>query len=189
MVNGAAFVTDYLEHVVGLLGPSDLTDTLEAAREVMTSVRDNGSKVMLAGNGASASIASHFALDFTKQAGIPSVSFNDAPLLTAYANDFGYEHWVAKAVTHHGREGDAVILISTSGRSTNMVNAAEVSRDLGIEVLTFTGHDRANPLRELGDVNFWADSRAYNVVEGVHAIWLGLLCDLIIGKREYDVSG
>jgi D-sedoheptulose 7-phosphate isomerase len=57
-----------------------------------------------------------------------------------------------------------------------------------VTVLTFTGFERDNPLRERGEINFWADSRAYNVVEAVHAAWLGILCDMLVGKREYPVS-
>lgn len=184
------FVDDYLAHVTGVLrGDGSLLGLLEEAKEAFEEAGRSGGKAMFAGNGASASMASHYALDFTKQAGIPSVSFNDAPLLTAYANDYGYENWVAKAVEHHGRSHDLAVLISSSGRSQNILNAAEVCRGRDIRVVSFTGFDEANSLRALGDINFWVDSRAYNVIESVHATWLGLLCDLIIGKREYDVSG
>ena len=144
---------------------------------------------MLAGNGASASMASHFALDFTNQGRIRSMAFNDAPLVTAYGNDYGYENWVAKAVEHHADPGDLVVLISSSGRSPNMIGAARVARDRDCRIVTLTGFDPDNPLRAMGDVNLWVDSRAYNVVESVHALWLGLVCDLVIGKREYGVKG
>jgi D-sedoheptulose 7-phosphate isomerase len=143
---------------------------------------------MLAGNGASAGIASHYALDFTKQASVRSTAFNDASLVTAYGNDYGYENWVARAIEHHADGGDAAILISSSGRSENMVKAAEACSSRNVTVLTFTGFERDNPLRERGEINFWADSRAYNVVEAVHAAWLGILCDMLVGKREYPVS-
>jgi D-sedoheptulose 7-phosphate isomerase len=189
VVNDADFVGDYLSHFSEVLNGEGLRDKLSAARDAIAAVVEAEGKVMFAGNGASASIASHYAVDFTKQAKVLSVSFNDAPLLTAYANDYGYEHWVARAIGHHGRPGDLAVLISTSGRSANIVNAAEACRERGIPVMTFTGFAPDNPVLSRGDINFWAPSRAYNVVEGVHAVWLGLLCDLIIGKREYDVTG
>lgn len=183
------FVAEYLDHFAAVMYAEDLNRQLRAAKEALVRIRENCRRVMLAGNGASASIASHYALDFTKQAGIPSISFNDAPLVTAYGNDYGFERWVAEAIGHHGRAGDAAVLISTSGSSPNMVRAADRCRELGITTLTFTGFESANPLRERGDINFWVASRSYNVVEAVHALWLGLLCDLIIGKREYAVKG
>ena len=183
-----SFVGSYLDHFWSTASPPDLAEALERARVRLETLKEAGGKMMFAGNGASASMASHFALDFTKQAGIRAISFNDAPLLTAYANDYGYEHWVARAVEHHGRERDVAVLISSSGRSPNMVNAAETCRDRGVDVVTFTGFAPDNPLKSLGDINFWAESEAYNVVESTHTLWLGLLCDLIIGKREYEVK-
>ena len=183
------FVVDYLDHLSGVLNPGVLTDNLLSAKRILEDVQERGAKVLFAGNGASASMASHFALDFTKQGGIRSVTFNDASLITAYCNDYGYEAWVARAIEHHGDEGDAAVLISSSGRSPNILNAVEVCRDLRMKIITFTGFESTNPLMQKGDVNFWVESRAYNVVEGVHGIWLGLLCDLLIGKMEYGVKG
>jgi len=188
-VTGINFVADYLRHFTDVMNQDGLEATLDEAQDILRKVAEQDGKVMFAGNGASASIASHYALDFTKQAKIRSISFNDSALLTAYANDYGYEQWVARAIEHHGQEGDAAVLISTSGRSPNIVNAAEVCASRGISTITFSGFEEGNALRERGDVNFWAPSRAYNVVEGVHSMWLGLLCDLIIGKREYSVQG
>ena len=53
------------------------------------------------------------------------------------------------------------------------------------KIITFTGHDKDNPLSKLGDISFWINSKAYNFVENTHQIWLLAICDLIIGKREY----
>ena len=78
------------------------------------------------------------------------------------------------------------ILISSSGSSKNILNAADVAKDLNINVITFSGFSKDNPLRKKGDVNFWLDSKAYNVVENTHLIWLLMVCDLIIGDAEYS---
>ena len=188
-MSNESFVKSYLEYFWTVANRSDLGEIFSAARARLKEVSESDGKLLLAGNGASASIASHFALDFTKQAGIRALAFNDAPFLTAYANDYGYERWVERAIEHHGSERDVAILISTSGRSANVVNGAEFCRANGIDVITFTGCSADNPLKTLGDINFWADSKAYNVIESTHTIWLGLLCDLIIGKREYGVKG
>jgi D-sedoheptulose 7-phosphate isomerase len=188
VVSTEDFIDDYLAHFTDVLAADGLHQNIESAKAEIAAVVERGGKLMFAGNGASASIASHYALDFTKQAKVPSIAFNDAALLTAYANDYGYEHWVARAIRHHGRLGDLAVLISTSGRSPNIVNAASECRSLGIPVISFTGFAPDNPVCSGADINFWADSRAYNVVEGVHAAWLGMVCDAIIGKREYNVT-
>jgi D-sedoheptulose 7-phosphate isomerase len=145
-------------------------------------------KLMFAGNGASASIANHASLDFTKQAKIKSVNFNESALITAFANDHGYENWIQKAVEYYGENKDTLILISSSGQSPNVVNAAKYAIHNSINVITFTGFDHNNPLLMSGDINFWLDSRAYNIIEGIHQIWLMSICDLIIGHKEYSVK-
>ena len=146
-----------------------------------------GRKLIFAGNGASASIANHASLDFTKQAKVKSVNFNESALITAFSNDFGYENWIQKAIEHYGQEGDTLILISSSGQSKNVINAANYALKNSINVITFTGFDSNNPLFMSGEINFWLDSRSYNIIEGVHQIWLMSICDLIIGKKEYSV--
>ena len=142
-----------------------LCDTLERARA-------RGGKVALAGNGASAGIASHVAVDLTKGAGIRAVTFNEADLLTCFANDYGYEHWIEKAIDFYVDPGDVVVLISSSGRSPNVVNGAARTREKGIALVTFSGFDADNPLRALGDLNLWVDSHRYNIVETTHQCWL-----------------
>ena len=57
---------------------------------------------------------------------------------------------------------------------------------MGLPVVTFTGFKPDNPLKQEGELNFWVDSKAYNVVENTHQIWLLMVCDLIIGKAEYS---
>lgn len=154
-------------------------------KEMLMEVKKKEKKIIIAGNGGSAAMASHVAVDFTKQGGIRTVNFNEADLITCFANDYGYEFWVAKAIEFYGDEGDVVILISSSGSSKNMVNAAKVAKKLGMEIITFTGFKADNLLKQEGNLNFWLDSKAYNIVENTHQIWLLMVCDLIIGKVEY----
>lgn len=159
------------------------TADLEALALVLTGVKANGRKVLLAGNGASAAIASHVAVDLTKTAGIRAMTFNEADLITCFANDYGYEHWIAKAIECYGDAGDVVVLISSSGASPNVVNAAVQARAAGLGVVTLSGFDPANPLRALGDLNLWVNSRAYNVVETTHQAWLLAGLDYIVSNR------
>ena len=116
------------------------------------------------------------------------VNFNEADLITCLSNDYGYEYWMEKAINLYGDDGDLVILISSSGNSKNVVNAAKYSVENNYEVVTFTGFEKNNPLKLNGGLNFWVNSRAYNVVEMIHHIWLLSVCDAIIGKAEYPAN-
>ncbi|HEY3798084.1 MAG TPA: SIS domain-containing protein [Caulobacteraceae bacterium] len=138
----------------------------------LAACRARGNKVIVAGNGGSAAIASHAAVDMVKMLRIRAMNFNEADLITCFANDYGYENWVAEGLKAHGDKGDVAVLISSSGQSANITNAAKQARALGMEVITLSGFKADNPLRALGDVNLWCDSQAYNIVENVHQVWL-----------------
>lgn len=180
------FIKDYLERYKRSLFETDMTEELVRMREMLLGAKARGNKVIAAGNGAGAAISSHVAVDFTKQARIRTVNFNEADLITCFANDYGYENWVSRAIEFYGDEGDIAILVSSSGTSLNIVNGANTAKKLGMYIITFTGFDKNNPLKQIGELNFWVDSRAYNVVENTHQIWLLLVCDLIIGRAEYE---
>lgn len=180
------WLTDYFERYKGAIFETDVFTQLIELKTLLTAAREGGNKVVIAGNGGSAAIASHCAVDFTKNAGIRCINFNEADLITCFANDFGYEHWLQKALEFYVDDGDVIILVSSSGKSANMVRAAEYARARGLKLVTLTGFATNNPLRALGQLNFWVNSRAYNVVEMTHQIWLLAVCDLIIGKAEYS---
>ena len=181
------FVKEYLEDFSSLIKPDDkIIQKIIEAKEELLKVKNNGSKIMTVGNGWSAAIASHFSVDITKNAKIRAVNFNEADLITCFSNDYGYEKWIEKAVDFYADDKDILILISSSGKSPNMINACKAARNKKMsKIITFTGHDKDNPLSKLGDINFWIDSKAYNFVENIHQIWLLAITDLIIGKREY----
>ena len=147
---------------------------------------EKSKKIIFCGNGGSAAMASHCSVDLTKNAGIRAINFNEADLITCFANDFGYERWVEKAIDFYGNPGDVLVLISSSGNSMNIVNAASKAKDMGILVITFTGFEKANKLKQLGKINCWVNSKAYNIVEMTHHIWLLAIVDMIIGDSEYS---
>lgn len=157
-------------------------EALDALHHRLVGAR--GHKVILAGNGASAAIASHVAVDLTKTAGVRAITFNEADLITCLSNDYGYEHWIARAIELYGDVGDVAVLISSSGRSPNVLNAATRARRQGLEVVTLSGFDADNPLRSLGDLNLWVDSKTYNVVETTHQSWLLATVDRIVAAEK-----
>lgn len=147
-------------------------DALGSLCDILVAARDRDRKIIIAGNGASAAIASHVSVDLTKAGGIRTINFNEPDLITCFANDYGYENWIARAVEFYGDAGDVAVFISSSGRSPNVVNAAVCARDRGLRVVTLSGFDADNPLRRLGELNLWVDSRSYNIIETTHQSWL-----------------
>ena len=144
----------------------------------------SGKKIILVGNGGSAAMASHVAVDFTKAAGIRAINFNEADLITCFANDYGYEHWVVKALDAYADLGDVVILISSSGKSPNIVKGAEKAKNMGLSVITVSGFLSDNILRKLGDLNLWVDSSEYNIVEMSHHVWLVAIIDYLTHQNK-----
>ena len=174
------WLAEYLAQYRVSLFRADVLGPLVELKALLKATQASGKKVIVAGNGGSAAIASHCAVDLTKNAGIRCINFNEADLITCFANDYGYEHWLEKALEFYADPGDTAILISSSGTSGNMVNAARFARSRGLAVVTLTGFAKGNPLDALGQVRFWVDSRAYNIVEMTHQIWLLAVCDLLI---------
>ncbi|PPQ37159.1 D-sedoheptulose 7-phosphate isomerase [Rhodoblastus acidophilus] len=182
------WLSDYFHRYKTALADETPVAKLVAFHDLAAETRAAGRKLMFAGNGASASIASHCAVDFTKQGRVRSVDFNEPNLLTCFSNDYGFENALAKAVEFYADPGDVLVLISVSGRSPNVVKAAECARERGLKVVSFTGSAPENPLRGLSDLDFWLNSKAYNVVECIHMMWLMAVVDMLVGKAEYAVA-
>ena len=182
------FYKSYFDEYFRLIYPENIDFQFEEFKKLALKVKENDNKLMFAGNGASASISAHGAVDFTKQGGVRAVTFNEANIITCFANDFGYDHWVSEAVKFYGKKGDILVLISVSGESPSVVNAAKFAKEKDMQVVTFSGRHPNNTLRSLGDINFWVDSHAYNIVECIHMTWVTTVIDALIGKAEYEVS-
>jgi len=184
----ANFYTTYYDKYFKLMFSEDIEKKFEEFKELAVNIKSNKNKLIFAGNGASASISAHGAVDFTKQAGVRSITFSDANMITAFSNDYGYDNWMAKALDFYSNDGDALVLTSVSGESPSVVLAAQRAKESGIKVVTFSGRSAKNSLRGLGDINFWVDSNAYNIVECIHMMWITTVVDSVIGKSEYEVS-
>jgi len=151
---------------------------IETIRKKISSLNKNN-KIILIGNGGSASISSHVAVDLTKILKKRAICFNEPNLITCFANDYGYEKWAEKALEAYALKNDIVILISSSGKSKNLINAGKFAKKKNLFVATFTGFKKNNPLSKIGNENLWVNSTKYNVVEMTHHIWLLALVDLI----------
>ena len=178
----------YFSEVKDLIWSKETPVELTGLANLFLDIKLLGGRVIFFGNGASASIASHLATDLTKQAGIEALTFHDINLITALSNDYGYDMWCRKALEFHSLPNDMLVLVSVSGESQNLVNAAKFFKDSERKVVTFTGKNTNNSLAKLGDVNLHVPSHAYNIVEGIHMMWLTSVVDMIIGKSVYSVS-
>ena len=179
----ADYFSQYFETISQGLKSIDLIQLKKAAAMIWT-VHQSGNKIIVVGNGGSAAMASHVAVDFTKAAGMRAINFNEADLITCFANDYGYEHWVAKALDAYADPRDLAILISSSGKSSNILNGAEKAKKMGMSVITVSGFLSDNPLRKLGDVNLWVSSSEYNIVEMTHHVWLVAIIDYLIETKK-----
>jgi D-sedoheptulose 7-phosphate isomerase len=140
-----------------------------------------GSKLMIVGNGGSASIASHMTVDFSKNAGIPTLAFNDAIMMSALGNDLGQDQVFAKPIAMYGKPDDVLLAISSSGNSDNIVEAVWSARNVGCEVITMSGFRPDNRLRKLGDINLYVPSHEYGFVELTHLAFCHAIVDLLMG--------
>jgi len=174
-------IKSYLEIQCSKIFPDEKTiNKIINIKNTIIAAKKTKSRVLIFGNGGSAAIASHVSVDLTKNVKVKAINFNEADLITCFSNDYGYEKWIEKAIEFYADKGDIVILISSSGKSKNMLHACRAARRKKIsKIITFTGNKKNNPLSKLGDVNLWVDSNIYNHIENTHQIWLLSICDLI----------
>lgn len=146
---------------------------------LIAAVRSERRKAVLIGNGGSAAVASHAQNDLCKAAGVRALVFTEASLLTAIANDDGYGDVFRRPVALWSRRGDLLIAISSSGESTNIVQAVAAGRERRCSIVTLTGFSASNRLRRLGDVNVYVPASHYGHVETAHALIVHCAIDLV----------
>lgn len=135
-------------------------------------------RLFIFGNGGSSSIASHVATDFIKFLKINAICMTDHNLITCFANDYGFENWILEFLKSKKiSKKDSVILISSSGESMNMINAANYLQSKKIPLITLTGFSIDNSLKKMGSINIHIRSKNYNIVEMSHHIILVSLVD------------
>ena len=131
------FINKYIDDFKSLILADDQTvNKLIEVFKLMIKLKRNNKKIIIAGNGGSAAISSHFSVDLTKNAKIRSVNFNEADLITCFSNDFGFENWLINAIKFYCNKGDILFLVSVSGKSKNMLNAAKYAKKYGIKKLS-----------------------------------------------------
>ena len=170
---------------------ASLTDTLaklpfpsmEKLWKMVEKAREQGSTVHFIGNGGSAAIASHMAIDYSKNGRLPSLAFNDGAALTCLGNDLGFENVFAEQLKLHARPGDLVFAISSSGSSPNILAAVQQAQEADCQVVTLSGFSPDNPLRKKGLLNWYVNSPEYGFVELSHLVICHLILDYQMGWR------
>ena len=186
----------YINEISKLLLSTSVTDqfgdnqTLERGSQMVNGlineVRTEKQKVIVIGNGGSAAIASHMQNDLCNAVGVKGIVFNEPPLLTALSNDYGYESAFDRLVNLWANAGDVLIAISSSGKSENILRAVRTALQKECKVITLSGFEPNNPLRQLGRVNFYIAASDYGLVEAAHSVLSHFLTDCSIPDMKEE---
>lgn len=163
----------------------DLNAGIEESIKIITNQAEKYNKIIIIGNGGSASIANHLAIDLWKSAGIRATTYSDSALLTCISNDFGYEYVFEKPIEMFADNGDVLIAISSSGMSKNIINGAIASKKKGCKIITMSGFQENNILRSKGEINFYLPSDSYGYVELAHSVLCHCIADIITTEKKH----
>jgi len=157
----------------------DLETGVQEILAIFQSLGRLDKKIIFVGNGGSAAIASHMAIDYWNNTGVPALCFNDGAQLTCLGNDYGFRTVFAQAIQIFARPGDVLVAISSSGQSENILQAVGAALQIGCTVLTLSGFSPQNLLREQGHFNIYCASQEYGFVELAHEMFLHMLVDFM----------
>jgi D-sedoheptulose 7-phosphate isomerase len=173
------------------LADEQALQNIERAAELLIESFEHKGKAFSCGNGGSMCDAMHFAEELTgryrkNRPGIAAISISDASHISCVANDFGYDYIFSRYIESHGREGDVLLAISTSGKSPNVLKAAEAAKALGIKVIALTGKS-GSQLETMADVCICAPGGNYaDRVQELHIKVIHILMELIERKLSPD---
>lgn len=166
-------ISEYFERVAKLLHNVDDERIIEVAEKIKGM---QNATLFIAGNGGSAAISSHFNVDLLKAIEVRNQQFkvyclNDSiPTITATSNDISFEAIFSRQLKAFGRKGDILFVISSSGNSTNILNALEEAKKIGMSTIALTGFDGGRAL-QIADISIHVQTEIgdYGVVEDIHS--------------------
>lgn len=164
-----------------------LAPQIAAASHAMVACLKSGGKILSCGNGGSAGDSQHFAAELVgrferERAELAAIALTtDSSILTAVGNDYSFDEIFSKQVRALGKSGDVLFAISTSGNSTNVVNAITAAHQKGMHIVGMTGRNggKIAGLMQAGDVLLNVDSPVTTRIQEVHLLTLHCLCDAI----------
>jgi D-sedoheptulose 7-phosphate isomerase len=157
---------------------------IKEVAEIIAKTLNEGGKILIFGNGGSATDASHIAAEFVnrfkrERPGLPAIALNtDMAVLTAIANDYDYSEVFAKQIKALGQKGDVAIGISTSGSSRNVIKAIEVAKKRGLKTIAFTSK-KGEKLISKVDYAFAVSSEETPRIQETHITLGHILCELV----------
>lgn len=183
------FVDDYYRRFREVLAEFD-KQPLEAIVEVLQAVADRGGVLYVAGNGGSAAISDHTICDVTKgthvegQPVLRSVSLAaNGPMLTALGNDIAYERVFSEQLVYYLKPEDALLVVSSSGNSPNVVDACRIAKQRGVPTIAFVGF-RGGKLAEMADHVVWVPVDNYGIAEDTHQSLMHVLTQYLRVRAE-----
>ena len=187
--NAAGYARAYLDYLSSCFASVDC-DAVGAFADLLLSARQTGNAIFFIGNGGSAATASHFANDISvgtrtgDDKPFRAISLTDnVAVMTALANDEGYEKMFVDQLKVHMRDGDALVAISASGNSPNVIAAVEYAKSRKATIIGLTGFD-GGKLRELSDISLHVSTARgeYGPVEDLHMIFDHLIGSFLIAE-------
>ena len=160
---------------------------VEHLYKIFLQKRKAGATVYFIGNGGSAGIATHMAADFLKNGRIKTQTFYESTLMTCIANDYGYDKVFSMPFEMMAESKDVLVAISSSGKSPNILRAAETAKMMQSQLITFTGFADDNPVKKMGDISVYVPCREYGMVESIHNLILQQIVDKIKAFDEKEV--
>jgi len=187
-------VTEYCNHLAKFVTETQISDHTGNSLELESAIsavvvalehaRRNQSKAMVIGNGGSAAIAAHMQSDLAKSVKLRALTFFDLSFYTAIANDRGVESVFEEPLRLFAEPGDILFAISSSGRSENILRAVRQARIKHCRIFTLSGFGGENPLRQMGDINFYIPVEHYGMVELAHQVLVHCITDLATCPAE-----
>jgi len=187
------FVEDYYQQYIRVLNSFDKS-SLEPVLDTFLDVRDKGGTLWVAGNGGSAAIGDHTVCDVTKgthtegQPTIKSISLSsNTAMLTALGNDLDYEQVFSQQLKYYLGKNDALLLVSSSGNSPNVVKACEYANSRGVPTIAFVGF-KGGKLRDIAKHCVWIPIENYGMAEDAHQSLMHVTTQYIMAYANQRVA-
>lgn len=183
-------ISEHLE-VAKLLQDNKFIDNLNKIVQQIISVINNGNKILIAGNGGSASDAQHFAAELVvryknERNALPAIALStDTSILTATANDYDFARIFSRQVEALAKEGDMFIGITTSGNSPNIVQAFKVAKFHNLQRVCLTGNKIDSPASEESDFIISIPSHVTARIQEMHILALHIICEILDEKFTF----
>lgn len=156
---------------------------IEKMAQMIISCYKNGNRIYLCGNGGSACDAMHFAEELVaryemERPGLPAHALTDSSAITCWANDYSFDTVFERKVSTYGKKGDILVAISTSGNSTNIINAVNKAKEIGMDVIGLSGKD-GGKIKDICDLTLIVPSESTARIQESHITIIHIVCELI----------